>query len=153
MGNHIINKCGFEFIDKIFHMNVDIRKDIVMKIRNIKKEWLSVFGKDVDQKLIREHVTSYGNYLWHLFTWGNVICLEKDEARKVFDELNYKEAIKFTDGYSNRITGISVIEKVSAKDIDEDPESDVYIVASDFSWTYVRTHERDLCGPFLCIKK
>lgn len=137
----------------ILHMNVDIRKDIVMNTKNIKKEWLSIFGKDVDKKLIREHVTSYGNHLWHLFTWGNVPCFENDEARKVFDELNYTEAIKFTDGYSNHIKGISVIEKVSAKDIDEDPESDVYIVANDFSWTYVRTHERDLCGPFLCIKK
>ncbi|MBQ2911256.1 MAG: DUF4275 family protein, partial [Clostridia bacterium] len=29
-------------------------------------------------------------------------------------------------------------------------ESDVYIVASDFSWTYVRTHERGICGPYFC---
>ena len=153
MESHIINKCGFEFMEKSFHMNVDMRKDIVMKIKNIKKEWLSVFGKDVDKKLIREHVTSYGNHLWHLFTWGNVTCLGNDEARKTFDELNYNEAIKFTGGYSNCIKNISIIGKVSAKDIDEDPESDVYIVASDFSWTYIRTHERELFGPFLCVKK
>jgi len=31
---------------------------------------LSTFGKGVDKNIIEEHVTSYGNFLWHLFTWG-----------------------------------------------------------------------------------
>ena len=116
------------------------------------EKWLSVFGKGVDKKMIVDHVTSHGNLLWHLFTWGNVPCIKGDEARIAFDALQYTEAIRFYDGYSNHIEGISVIDKVSAKKVDKDKKSDVYIVAKDFLWTYVRTHECDL-GPYLCVKK
>ena len=123
-----------------------------MDNRELIEKWLSAFGQGVDEKLINDHVTSYGNYLWHLFTWGNVSCLSEDEARNVFDALQYTEAIRFYNGYSNHIDNVSVIEKLSANSVDEDKSSDVYIVAKDFSWTYVRTHECNL-GPYLCVKK
>ena len=118
---------------------------------NINK-WLSVFGEGVDKKLIKERVTSEGNFLWHIFTWGEVPCLEGDEARETFNALEYTEAFKFTDGFSNRVKNKGTVGKISALDVDNDPAGDVYIVATDFSWTYVRTHEEDLCGPYLCIK-
>lgn len=114
------------------------------------KKWLSVFGKGVDKRLIEEHVTSYGNLLWHLFTWGEVPCLQGEEAKRAFDDLEYEEAIRFYDGYSSHIEKVSVIGKVSAKAVDKDKESDVYIVAENFSWTYVRTHEVGWCGPYFC---
>lgn len=123
-----------------------------MNNRELIEKWLSVFGEGVDKKLIEDTVTSHGNHLWHLFTWGNVLCLKGDEARKAFDDLQYTEAVRFYDGYSNNIEDVSVIEKISAIKIDKDKKSDVYIVAKDFSWTYVRTHEFDL-GPYLCVKK
>ncbi len=121
-----------------------------MDEKKLINDWLSAFGKDVDKKLIKKHVISSGNLLWHLFTWGKVSCLEGDEARNAFDNLNYSEAIKFCDGYSGHIEGISLTEKVSAAYLDNSPESDVYITAKDFSWTYVRTHEKDFCGPYFC---
>ena len=102
--------------------------------------------------MIIDHVTSYGNHLWHLFTWGNVPCISGEEARSAFDALDYTEAIRFYDGYSNHIDKISVIEKISASSVDKDKGSDVYIVAKDFSWTYVRTHEFGF-GPYLCINR
>lgn len=119
---------------------------------NINK-WLSIFAEGVDKKMIKEHVTSYGNYLWHIFTWCDVPCLEGDEARKAFDAVAYAEAIRGTDGYSNKIKNSSVVGKLSASEVDNDPAGDVYIVAIDYSWTYVRTHEKDLCGPYFCMKK
>ncbi len=123
-----------------------------MDNRELIEKWLSVFGIGVDKMLIEDHVTSYGDHLWHLFTWGNVPCLKGDEARKAFDGLQYTEAVRFYGGYSNQIEGVSVVGKISANEIDNDKESDVYIVATDFSWTYVRTHEFGL-GPYLCVKK
>lgn len=116
------------------------------------QKWLAVFGRDVDENTITSHVTSYGNLLWHLFTWGGVACLEGDEARAAFDQLEYTEAIRFVDGYSGHIEGIEPVSKVSAKALDKDRASDVYIVAGDFSWTYVRTHEIGL-GPYLCFRR
>ena len=118
---------------------------------NINK-WLSVFGDGVDKKIIKEHVKAEYNYLWHIFTWGEVPCLEGNDARIAFDALQYTEAILFCDGYSNRINGIRNVSKLTAQSVDEDAGRDVYIVANDFSWTYVRTHESD-CGPYLCIAK
>lgn len=116
------------------------------------EKWLWVFGREVDKKIIAEHVTSDGNYLWHLFTWGNADCLEGEEARNAFDALQYTRAIKFYDGRSNRIKDVSTVGRVSAKEFDEDTGRDVYFVAEDFSWTYARTHHGD-CGPYLCIKR
>ncbi len=116
------------------------------------EKWLSIFGDRVDKGLIEEYVTSYGNHLWHLFSWKLVPCLEGDEARTEFNKLEYLKAIKFYDGHSKHIEDISTVSKVSVDELDHDPGNDVYIVAQDFSWTYVRTHE-DCCGPYLCIKK
>ena len=76
------------------------------------KKWLSVFGSGVDNTIIEDHVTSYGNHLWHLFTWGNVCSLEGDKARAAFDGLEYVEAIRFYDGYSNHIEGVSIVNKI-----------------------------------------
>ena len=117
---------------------------------NINK-WLSVFGDGVDKKIIKEHVKAEYNYLWHIFTWGEAPCLKGDEARKAFDALEYTEAVRFTG--SNKVKNISAVGKLSAVDVDNDPASDVYIVATDYSWTYVRTHEKGSCGPYFCIKK
>lgn len=124
-----------------------------MNNRELIEKWLSAFGKEVDPKMIEDHVTSHGNHLWHLFTQGNVSCLEEDEARKAFDNLQYTEVIKFYDGYSNHIEDVSTVGKIFAEELDEDSRSDVYIVAKDFSWTYVRTHESGWCGPYFCIRK
>lgn len=72
-------------------MNKDI-KQIGMSDDELVKRWLSVFGKGVDKGLIEEHVTSYGNHMWHMFTWGEVPCLQGEEAKKAFDDLEYEEA-------------------------------------------------------------
>ena len=127
-------------------------KKITMSETELMNKWLSVFGKGVEKKILEKHVTSYGNLLWHLFTWGEVTCLQGDEARKAFDDLQYTEAIRFYGGYSNHIDDISYVNKITAKSVDKDKNSDVYIVAKDYSWTYVRTHEGYL-GPYLCTKK
>ena len=55
-----------------------------MDNRELVERWLSVFGRDVDKKMIADHVTSYGNLLWYLFTWGKVPCFKGDEARDAF---------------------------------------------------------------------
>lgn len=124
-----------------------------MKNNELIEKWLSVFGESVPRKIIRDHVIKTGNFLWHIFTWGNVPCLQREKARKAFDELQYTQAIRFCSGYSGEIEDVALIGKVSAQDIDDDCTDDVYIVAKDFSWTYVRTHEIEQCGPYLCVKK
>ena len=115
--------------------------------------WLSTFAEGVDKKMIKKHVTSKGNFLWHIFTWCEVPCLEGDEAKEAFDALEYTEAIRATGGFSNKVKKGGTVGKLSAIDVDNDPAGDVFIVAPDYSWTYVRTHEEGLCGPYFCVKK
>lgn len=123
-----------------------------MSEKEYMNKWLDAFTKDVDPKKIKKYVTAKYNYLWHIFSYELVECLEGDEARKAFDKMEYDRAIRFYDGYSASISDVAPVGKLTARDLDEDTRSDVYVAAEDFSWTYVRTHEV-LCGPYLCIKK
>lgn len=120
------------------------------------ERWLAVFGERADKGQIKKHVTSFGNHLWHLFSWELVPSIEGDDAKMAFDKLYYTEAIKFHDGYSGHIQDVVSMGKVSAQEIETESKNggciDVYVVAKDFSWTYVCTHEGDWCGPYLCVK-
>ncbi len=117
----------------------------------IRDRWLAAFGKTVPEDIMKDHVRAYGNYLWHIFTWGSAPCLEKTEARRAFDELDYTSAIRFYGGRSNTIQLVSRVGKLSSEELSREEGVDVYIVAEDFSWTYVKTHE-DMFGPYFCMK-
>lgn len=127
----------------IYYTDLDIPENQLIK------KWLDAFGCGVNQKNIVDHVLSYGNLLWHLFSYKYTTCLEGKAARTEFDKLDYSEALLFCDGYSGNISDITDVGKITALDVDNVPCGDVYVVAKDFSWTYVRTHEK-YCGPYFC---
>lgn len=127
-------------------------------------KWIEAFAKGVSDEFLQEHVLETGNYLWHLFSWEGVPCLKGDEARKAFDAIEYEKAIAFEAGFTHvnmhggmvmtakatAMENLRYCGKVSAADLEE--HDDIYIVAEDFSWTYVHTHE-EMCGPyFLKVK-
>ena len=56
----------------------------------------------------------------------------------------------FYGGFENSIENVCSIGKIFANDLDKNV--DVYVVAKDFSWTYVQTHE-DSCGPYYSEKE
>jgi len=123
--------------------------------KKIINNWLYAFGRELDKDFIEAHVISPGNYLWHIFSYEKAECLKEDEARAAFDALEYDKAIRFHDGYGGQITGVSETGKLTAKELDKDKKRgpyDIYIVAEDFSWTYVKTHETGWCGPYFCIR-
>ncbi len=122
-----------------------------MTEKELLEKWLSIFGDTVPEEIMKEHVTSYGNLIWHIFTWGSTPCLKREEAKKAFDELQYTSAIKFYGGYSNEIDTVSCVGKLSSEELSREDEGAVYIVAEDFFWTYVDTHE-DIFGPYFCMK-
>ena len=117
--------------------------------KQIAEKWLKAFAKDVPHELLRAHVYEYGNYLWHIFSWELVECLSGDEARAAFDAQEYDCALSFRSGYSGEddflLEDISETGKVFSHQLED--IQDVYITASDFSWTYVHTHE-GMCGPY-----
>ena len=52
-------------------------KTFTMSETELVNKWLTAFGVGVDKEILEEHVTAYGNHLWHLFTWGEVKCLKE----------------------------------------------------------------------------
>ena len=47
----------------------------------------------------------------------------------------------------NGATDKMLDEYNSSKEIDS-KMTELYVVAKDYSWTYIKTHENDLCGPY-----
>ena len=111
-------------------------------------QWLRHFAKDVPQKEMKQYVIN--QYIWHIFSWeliGRDRYLAGDDARRAFDQVRKNDCI-FCDAFGN----YGVTDKLSdqydtAEKIDE-KLNEFYVVAKDYSWTYIKTHEGDLCGPY-----
>jgi len=90
-------------------------------------------------------------YIWHIFSFD---FIEKEkyligkEARKAYDAVDKKGAIVFRLWDEQKTTLPMQKQFNSSKKLDELPET--YVVASDFSWTYISTHENDCqnLGPY-----
>lgn len=133
----------------------------MMTDQKIINNWLYAFAKDVDKQKLDDHVLSPCNFLWHIFSYEYVPCLKDDEARAEFDRIVYDKAIRFHDGFGGKINAVTETGKITAESLDKEDmrgkprkrgAQDVYIVAEDFSWTYVKTHE-GYCGPYFCYRK
>ena len=118
-------------------------------------KWLAAFGGEVPADIMNKNGFDIANHMWHIFTWGKVPCIEGDEARLAFDELQYERAFGFFGGYSGSngfyIESPRVIVKLSAAMLDK-KHCDVYVFGERFAWTYVKTHESD-CGPYFCLNR
>ena len=120
---------------------------------NFAEKWLSTFASGVDPAAVREHATAQANYLWPIFSFGDVPCFEGDAARAGLDKLAFESALCFFGGYAaesgeNTVERIHEVGRLTAAEVDR-LDGDVYLVAPDFSWTYVKTHEA-YRGPYLC---
>ena len=117
-------------------------------IKGVRERWLDTFAADVSEEDLGKHVLVGGGYLWHIFSYNLVPCLEGDEARKALAELPDTECYRFYKEYppqdQPRIKAIEMSEVSSLPD-----GLDWYLVDKDFTWTYVHTHEED-CGPYFC---
>ena len=120
----------------------------------IADRWLAAFASSASADLLEKHVTREYNFLWHIFSWNLVPCLEGDAAREAFDALEYTSAIMFHFGQRRHgkfvIQNGSFVKKIRAAALDS--QLDVYVTAPDFEWTYVHTHE-EICGPYFCRRE
>lgn len=125
-----------------------------MRLKEFKKEWLLHFAANISKHDIENKVVKTGNYIWHIFSWELVNSndyLTGEKARHTFNKANKANAWYIIPFERNASVRILNFENITAEQLDE--ENEVYIVARDFSWTYIKTHEDDLCGPyFYCIK-
>ena len=110
-------------------------------------QWLRHFASNVPQKQLDSCVK--GQYIWHVFSYKLIThgVLTGDAARKTFNSVDKSNCICcdiFGDG---GVTDTLPDCCNTAEEIDEQLV-EFYVVAQDYSWTYIKTHEGDLCGPY-----
>ena len=111
-------------------------------------QWLRHFAQGINKSQYEKYVKD--QYIWHVFSWELIKpdgLLIGDAARQAYNDAMKTECI-FCDMYNNG----GVTDKLSpqydtAEKIDENM-TEFYVVAKDYSWTYIKTHECDLCGPY-----
>lgn len=122
----------------------------IMTKQKFKNQWLRHFASGIDKKDIEKYVVDCGGYVWHVFSFELVDkarFLVGDAAREAYD-LEDKTNCIFCDMFgSSGVTDKAAEEYSSAKSIDMSV-TELYVVSEDFSWTYIKTHENGLCGPY-----
>ena len=136
----------------LFDKNINFK--VADNLEEIKNKWIEVFAGHLTKK---ERRKIYMNqYLWHIFSYEKMPCLEGTKARNAFDELKEKEYYIFYEDwvydcdlseYKGKTFEILNGDKINAKNFNKD--KDIYIVDKNFKWTYVKTHE-SYCGPYFC---
>lgn len=115
------------------------------KPKVVYERWLDSFAEGANEAELGKHVLAENNYLWHLFSYKLVPCLEGEEAKASLPE---GPCWQFYCEYPPE--GSPLVRSVTAEDIAALPaDLDWYLVDKDFTWTYVHTHEAD-CGPYFC---
>jgi len=114
----------------------------------VKDRWLDAFAGEVSEVELGKHVIAEGNYLWHIFSWKLVPCLEGNAARQALAGVSGLDLYLFY--YECSPEDMPQVQSVTAGEIGMLPgDLDWYLVDKDFTWTYVHTHEAD-CGPYFC---
>lgn len=120
-------------------------------------QWLSHFAKNIEKDKISKYVKD--QFIWHIFSFEIIdrdCFLSGDAARHAYDEADKSDCI-FCDMFGpNGVSHRMSEEYRSAASIDQIDRSltELYVVSKDYSWTYIKTHENDLCGPyFMKIKQ
>ena len=119
----------------------------------IERRWLDAFAEGAPEAGVGEHVLAEGNYLWHLFSWELVPCLEGAAARQALEALPDETMYLFYHEYPPEGVPLSrPVSKAEALALPEPealPGADWYLVDKGFTWTYAHTHEA-ACGPYFC---
>ena len=109
------------------------------------EQWLKKFVPNLSKTLYKERIEN--QYIWHAFSF-NIIDKEKylvgNAARKAYDMINKTNAIVFELWDDDNTTKPMQEKYNTSEKLDNLPET--YVVAPDFSWTYISTHENDCQG-------
>lgn len=121
------------------------------------KKWKSAFAGGMPADAVHEYVDAPGCFLWHVFTWGNARCLQREAASAAFDQAE-KAGAFIAEEYSFNGGGKNteyVFRKCppDLKSADLADAAEVFVVGKNFRWTYVVTHETACgLGPYFAMK-
>ncbi len=121
-----------EFSEKI----MELLKSLI-DVKKIKKYKVGVYG---------------GKYIWNAFYYKLIDCFAGEEANRVFDEIDKKDAYEIQ--YDSGLLADFEAQPLSVNfqksiDIVDSGLVEFYVFSKDFSWVYIVTHEEE-CGPYFC---
>ncbi len=122
-------------------------------LSGFEKRWLRLFASKVPKEEIKKHVLAPGNFIWHVFCFDLLpegSWLEGDSAREAFDKAD-KTGARYHKPFAP--TGAPGPKYHSPSAAELDRQTEIYVIADDRSWTYIKTHEGDDCGPYFCWRK
>ena len=122
-------------------------------LSGFERRWLTLFAGGVSADMLKKYVLAPGNYIWHVFSWELLpqgSWLEEDEAWKAFDAAD-KTGAKYHKPFATPGSPAPKYHSPCAEDLDQ--QTEIYVIAADQSWTYIKTHEGDGCGPYFCRRK
>ncbi|MGS2778439.1 DUF4275 family protein [Robertmurraya sp. GLU-23] len=138
-----------------------------MKVREIpnwgtylRKEWEGNFVSHLS-KAEKDSIYLYDvkdgacGFLWHVFSYEKLRCLEKKQAEEAFNLVEKKSCYIFFQ-HSDHAYILENAQDLKASDLqfEEDiDEKDLYVVDTEFNWTYVITHEKEMLGPYFVKKE
>lgn len=141
-----------DILEKLSSRNIKFRV-LPGKGDELRKKWEDSFvGHLSEEEKRKTHiwdVDGWGGYLWHVFSYKKREHLEKAEAEQAFNDLEKKVYYIFWEKSDDAIL---VEDGNVLKFCDLEDEYDIYVVGRDFEWTYVKTHEIVLCGPYFSEK-
>lgn len=143
-----LEKETAEWIENLFDENSIKAERLTKKETDkFKRCWIEAFApEDSNKKEIKENCYKnrlYSTYLWHLFSFEYVKAQE-EKADDLYNEQD-KTCCYVLSSCEDLAYRVENAEKLDADFFEE--FEDVVITASDFSWTYAKTHE-DHLGPY-----
>jgi len=114
----------------------------------IKQKWFKLFVPQYLHEHSEEHLLISNNgaygYLWHVFSYEKLDCLEWNNARMAFDTRHKNECIVFFTGndYAFKLLNAGNLDAKTLESFRE-----IYVIDVNFAWTYINTHD-PACGPY-----
>jgi hypothetical protein len=133
---------------------IDLLKDkgiLVTELKNkrneLRKQWEEAFTKHLSKSQKRK--INFNQHIWHVFSFNKLPYLEKQKARDALN-MTKKDTCYIFYQDNEYVLLLENARSLKAEDIINEIHgyiNDVYVVAKDFSWTYIHTHEY-FCGPY-----
>ena len=129
-----------------------------MTLNEFEQRWLAAFAEGISKKQLEKYFTSRGNHIWHVFSWELLpegSFLTGDDAREAYNHLSHREreTALFIEPFENKHPETFSMEWQESSAYHLDGRIEIFVMAEDYSWTYIKTHENDWCGPYFYRKK
>ena len=131
---NLLNERGIE-VTELINIGEDLRT-----------QWEITFTMSLT-KAIKNKI-HFKQHSWHVFSYEELECLEKQKAITAFNNQKKNEFYIFYQTEKNALM-IENAKDISSEDVMNIRNGyvDVYVVDKGFTWTYIVTHEES-CGPY-----